>query len=79
MKLMEKLIELLSEIRNDVDFENCEELVDDDILESLDILQIIAMISSEYDIEVPQKEIVPENFNSAKLIYEMIQRLEDEI
>lgn len=76
---MEKLIELLSEIRNDIDFENCEELVDDDILESLDILQIIAMISSEYDIEVPQKEIVPENFNSAKLIYEMIQRLEDEI
>lgn len=76
---MEKLIELLSEIRNDVDFENCEELVDDDILESLDILQIIAMISSEYDIEVPQKEIIPENFNSAKLIYEMIKRLEDEI
>lgn len=36
------------------------------------------MIDEEYDITVPPSQIMPQNFNSAAAIYEMIQRLGDD-
>lgn len=75
---MKRLIELLSDVRDDIDFENCETLIDDGLLESFDILQIIASINEEYDIEIPALKITPENFNSAKSMMELIERLQDE-
>ncbi len=75
---MEKLIELLSEIIEDVDFANCKKLIDEGILDSFDIIQIVNTIDEEYGIEVPAAEIIPENFNSVEAIFEMIQKLEQE-
>ena len=75
---MERLIVLLEEIKEDVDFENETALIDDGILDSFDILQIISSLNDEYDISIPASEIVPENFNSAKALWAMVQRLEEE-
>lgn len=75
---MEKLIELLSDVRDDVDFRECTTLVDEGVLDSFDIIQIINVIDEEYGIEVPATEIIPENFNSAVAILNMIQRLQEE-
>lgn len=72
---MEELLGLLSDIRDDVDFENETELIDAKILTSFDIIQIIAMLDDEYDIAIPANEIVPKNFNSAKAILALIERL----
>ena len=75
---MEELIELLSDIKEDVDFENETALIDDGILDSFDILQIISALNDEYDISIPGSEIVPDNFNSAKSLYEMVLRLQED-
>ena len=74
---MQELIENLKKIRKDVDWENCDKLVDDHVIASFDIIQIVGMIKSEYDIKVPVGEIKPANFNSAEALLEMIERLED--
>ena len=73
---MEELLEILEEIRPNVDFENETALVDNQILSSFDILSIISEISEEFDIEVTPAQIIPANFNSAKAMWEMIQRLQ---
>ena len=52
-------------------------LIDDGILNSFDILQIISELNDAYDISIPASEIVPANFNSAKALYEMVKRLQD--
>ena len=75
---MEELIGLLQGIKEDVDFENCETLIDDHILDSFDILQIISTLNDNYDISIPASEIVPANFNSAKALLAMVTRLQDE-
>lgn len=75
---MERLLEILSEIKEDVDFASCTTLVDDGILDSFDILQIIAALNDEYDISIPASEIMPQNFNSAKALYQMVQRLQED-
>ena len=73
---MEKLLEILNEVNPDVDYENCTTLIDDGLLESFAILEIVSEINDEFDVEVSAPDIVPENFNSAKALWEMIQRLQ---
>ena len=69
---MNELLEILKELHPDVDYENCTTLIDDKILDSFDIVSIIS------DVAIPAEEIIPENFNSAKALYDLIVRLEDE-
>ena len=75
---MEELLKILKEIHSDVDFETCTTLIDDGILDSFDIISIITEVSSEFDVQIPANEIVPENFNSAEALWKLIERLEDE-
>lgn len=72
---MERLFEILNDIKEDIDYENIEDLVDGEYLDSFDILQIISELEDEYGISVPASEINPENFNSVKGLWDMIQRL----
>ena len=75
---MEKIIEILTELHPDVDFATAEDLIDDGVLDSLDIVSLVAEIDSEFGITIPAEEIVPENFNFARTLYELITRLDEE-
>ena len=75
---MEALYEILKDIQPDVDFATTEQLIDNHILSSLSILSLIAELEDEFDITIPAVEIVPANFNSAKAMWEMIQRLQED-
>lgn len=75
---MEELLEILNDLHPEVDFEIEDSLVDDKILDSFDIISIIAEINDQFDVAVSAEDIIPENFNSAKAIYELIERLQEE-
>lgn len=75
---MEKLLELLKNIRPDVDFENEKSLVDEGILDSFDIVSIISALDDEFGVQVRITELDPENFNSAEAIWNLIQSLQNE-
>lgn len=75
---VERLINILTEIRDDVDFDTCEAMIDDGILDSFDIIALVAALDEEYGIEIGAEELIPENFNSAKAIFAMIARLTEE-
>lgn len=72
---MEKLIEILEEIKDGVDYEKEEKLIDNGILASFDILSIVSELEEAFDVEITPVDIVPENFNSAKSLWAMVQRL----
>lgn len=72
---MEKLLEILKSIRPDVDFENETALIDDGILDSFDVVSIISELDNEFDVQVRITELDPENFNSAKSIWNLVQEL----
>ena len=75
---MNEFLKELRSIRKDVDFEHEDKLVESGILASFDIIQIVMVIESVYEVKVPVTELKPNNFNSAAAIYAMVQRLEDE-
>ena len=74
---MEKLLEILQELHEDVDFSTETALVDDGILDSLDIVSLVTEIDSEFDVRIPPEEIIPENFNSAEALWALISRLDE--
>lgn len=75
---MEELLELLKNIRPNVDFEHCEDLINSGTLDSMDMVMIMTQIMQKFDLSIPPEEMIPENFNSAKAMYRLIQKLEDE-
>lgn len=74
---MEELLGILEDLHPEVDYETEEHLIDNGILDSFDIITIISEIADTFDVVVPAKEIIPENFNSAEALWDMITRLED--
>ena len=75
---MEELLEILKSVRPNVDFEHCEDLIGNGTLDSMDMVMIMTQIMQKFDLSIPPEEMVPENFNSAKAMYCLIQKLEDE-
>ena len=73
----EKLIDILSDLHPEVDFDSQEHLIDDKIFTSFDVVSIIAEVDDQFDITVPAGEIIPTNFNSAKALFALLTRLED--
>ncbi|OLA62815.1 MAG: acyl carrier protein [Firmicutes bacterium CAG:272_52_7] len=61
-----------------MDFETCDTLVDDGILDSMDIVSLVTDIFNEFDVRIPADRIVPENFNSAAALWELVSELIDE-
>lgn len=74
---MEELIAILKELHPDVDFLAEEALIDDGILDSLDIVTLVTEINNTFDVFIPAEEILPENFNSAKALWALIERLDE--
>ena len=75
---MEKLMNILKELRPEVDFANEQKLIDNAILDSFDMVSLIGEINEAFDVEISFDEIEPENFNSAERISKMIQTLRQE-
>lgn len=75
---MEQLLEILEEIRPDLDFANCQDLIDGHHLNSLDIISIVAEVEDAFDVTIPTVEVIPHNFNSAQNLWDLIVRLQEE-
>ena len=70
-------MEILKDIRPDVDFENETSLIDDGILDSFDVVSIISELDNEFGVQVRITELDPENFNSAEAIWNLVQELKE--
>lgn len=77
-EIMDVVLDILSELHEDVDFDTCDTLVDDKILDSFDIITIISEIADQLDITISAEYIIPENFNSAEAIGNLVKKLQDE-
>jgi acyl carrier protein len=70
----EKILEILSEVRPDIDFEQEELLVSGGLLDSFDIVTIISELNDAFEINIRVNDLKPENFNSLTLIQALVER-----
>lgn len=74
---MEELLDILSNLFPDVDFETEDRLVDDGLLDSYDLESIVSELEDAFEVSIPADCINAENFNSAEAMYDLIQGLEE--
>ena len=72
----EELMEILEETRPEIDFETETALIDDQLLDSFDIISIVSEINDAFDISINVNDLVPENFNSVDAMAAMVERLQ---
>lgn len=76
--MRDELIEILEQIRPDVDFENEDNLITDGILDSIDVVSLVGEIDEEFDVQIHVEDLTPDNFNSVDAIIALINRIQDE-
>ncbi len=75
---METLLQILNGLHPDVDFLEVEDLYEEGILDSLDMVRLVTEVNREFDISIPAEELRPENFQNVKSIFALITRLDEE-
>ena len=73
--MKDQVISILKSIRGDVDYQNCQSIIDDGFFSSLDLLQLISELETKMSISIPAEEIDASNFNSVDAIVDMINRI----
>ena len=73
--MKEKVLKILTTLRPDVDFENETALVTDEILDSFDLVSLVAELNSKFDVTIGADDLEEENFNTVDAMVELINTL----
>lgn len=73
--MKEQIFEILNDINPDVDYGAETALVDDDILDSFELVSLVSELNSCFNINITVVDFVPENFNSLSAIVALVERL----
>ena len=71
---MNKIMELLLEISPDSDFISSTDYINDHILDSFDVMTLIAELEERYKIKIQVNDIVPENFKNIESITDLVRK-----
>ncbi len=74
---MDKLLEILGEIRPDIDFINEKNLINDGVLDSFDIIQVVIALNEAYNIDINVEDLEPDNFNTADAMLQLVEKLQE--
>lgn len=76
--MFEELMDILEELHPEVDYDTCDNLIDGKIFDSFDIVTIISEVNARMDITISAEYITPANFNSAKALLALLEKLDEE-
>lgn len=71
-------MKILEELRPDVDFTKETALIDDGVLDSFDIVSLVGELNDGFGVEINVDDLLPENFNSADAMVELITKMKEE-
>ena len=73
---MDILLEILQELHEDIDYGAHTTLIDDKVIDSFDVITIVAEIDDRLGVSIPAEELIPENFNSYAALKGLVERLQ---
>ena len=69
-----QIIEILKEIRPEFDFEGVENFFDEGMLDSFDLMTLVATLEERFGIKIDGTDILPENFANVDGIEALVLR-----
>ena len=70
--MKEKVLEILSNIRPEFDFSDNVNFIEEGMLDSFDVVTLVADLDSTFGISIDGVDIVPENFSSIESIINLL-------
>jgi acyl carrier protein len=71
---MKSLIEILKEIRPEFDFTASRDFMADGMLDSFDMVTLVAALDKNYGISIPGTDILPEHFQNLHTIEALLRQ-----
>lgn len=71
---MEKIYEILKEVKADVDFKQLDNFLETEALDSIDIMTLVELLEDNFSIQISGKDIIPENFQDITAISELVKK-----
>ena len=71
---MKTIIEILKEIRPEFDFTASHDFIADGMLDSFDVVTLVAALDKQYGISINGTDIVPENFKNVESIEALLRK-----
>ena len=69
---MDVILKILRDLRPESDFEKSENFIEDGLLDSFDVVTLVASLDSTYSISIDGEDILPENFSSLESIKSLL-------
>ena len=70
--MKKKILKFLTEIRPEFDFAESSNFIEEGMLDSFDIVSLVASLDEEFGISIDGTEILPENFSNVDSIYQLL-------
>ncbi len=74
MDIREKIIDILTEMKGEEDWERTD-LVSADIIDSFDVVVMVGEFNDAFDIELEPEHLTEENFNSVDTMVALVNKL----
>lgn len=71
--MKEKIIEILNDIDEDIVSSESNNLVEEGIVDSFTIVEILSDIEAQFGIKIPDDQVLPENFASVEKIVQLVE------
>jgi len=71
---MRTVAEILKEIRPEFDFAASKDFIADGMLDSFDVVTLVAMLDKNFGISIQGVDIVPENFKNHEMIEALLRK-----
>ncbi len=71
---MKTVVEILKEIRPEFDFASSKDFIADGMLDSFDVVTLVAMLDKNFGISIQGVDIVPENFKNHETIEALLRK-----
>ena len=75
---METILQILTELRPDVDFALAQNLIDDGVLDSFDVVSLVSELCDTFEVDITVEDLTPENFNTPAAMLALVERLQNQ-
>lgn len=75
---METILQILTELRPDVDFALAQNLIDDGVLDSFDVVSLVSELCDAFEVDITVENLTPENFNTPAAMLALVERLQNQ-
>ncbi|MBQ4198364.1 MAG: acyl carrier protein [Kiritimatiellae bacterium] len=72
--MKEQIIEILKEIRPEFEFDGVENFFDEGMLDSFDLMTLVASLDERFAVKIDGMDILPENFANVDAIEKLVKR-----